>query len=210
MTFRDRVDAGRQLAAALASERVRQPVVIGLPRGGVPVAREVAQALHAPLDVIVVRKLGVPGHEELGMGAISEDDVVVFNQDVIDSGGIGKEAVDAALARERRTLDARRDSIRAAHAPVPLKGRTVIVVDDGIATGVDARAACRVARSRGAARVVLAVPVAPADWRERLAREADAFVAVEEDPFFAAVGAYYDDFSPTSDDEVLQCLTTTS
>lgn len=206
MSFTDRIDAGRRLAPHLQKYANEHPLVIGLPRGGVPVAREVADALHAPLDVIVVRKIGVPGHEELGLGAISEDGVVVYNDDVRTAARVPEQELQAALARERATLAQRLQGIRAQLPQAPLAGRTVIIVDDGVATGIDARAACRVARLRGAKRVVLATPAAPDDWRRRLAGEADDFVAVEESPFFGAVGEFYDDFSPTSDEEVLACL----
>jgi len=206
MPFADRVDAGRRLVAVLAEYRDRKPVVIGLPRGGVPVAREVAKALDAPLDVIVVRKLGVPGHEELGLGAIGEDDVVVFNEDVLRMAEVAQDEVDAAIDRETAVLRRRVTQIRAMHPAVPLSGRVVIIVDDGLATGISARAACRVAVKRGAASVVLATPVAPSDWRKRLAGEADAFVAAEESDEFMAVGQFYEDFSPVSDEEVLRCL----
>lgn len=206
MSFNDRVDAGRQLGAALRGYAEGHPIVLGLPRGGVPVAREVARALQAELDVIVVRKIGVPGHEELGLGAIAEEDVVVFNEDVRAGAQVSEQDLEGALARERAVLQQRLARIRESVPQIPVAGRTVIIVDDGVATGIDARAACRVARARGAAHVVLATPVAPDDWRERLAGEADAYVAVEESPFFGAVGEFYDDFRPTSDEEVLACL----
>lgn len=204
--FHNRTDAGTQLAAKLASYASQDPVVIGLPRGGVPVACVVAKALHAPLDVIVVRKLGVPVNPELGFGAVSEEHVVVFNQEVIRLADIEEIDIEATIDRERRELNRRITAIRKRFPEHALKGRTVIIVDDGIATGIDAKAACRVARARGAARVVLATPVAPRDWRITLAREADEFVAVIEDPDFLAVGAYYLDFAQTSDDEVLAAL----
>ena len=206
MPFRDRLDAGERLAAVLQPYAQRHPVVIGLPRGGVPVAKVVAEALQAPLDVIVARKLGVPGHEELGLGAIAEDGVVVFNQDVLRMCGASQADIDREIAIERLTLEQRLAAIRAVHPAVPLAGRLVIIVDDGIATGITARAACRVAHARGAATVVLATPVAPDDWRRRLADAADVLVAVEEAPDFMAVGQFYDDFTSTSDEEVLACM----
>ena len=204
--FRDRADAGRQLAAKLTAYAEQHPVVIGLPRGGVPVAAEVAHALHAPLDVIVVRKLGTPGNPELGFGAVSEEDVVVFNHEVIRHAGLWQSDIDRTIARERIELQRRLMLLRERHRQIPLKGQTVIIVDDGIATGIDARAACRVARARGAARVVLAMPVAPDDWTITLEREADAFVAVHEDRALGAVGAFYDDFTQVDDDVVARCL----
>lgn len=204
--FSDRADAGRKLAARLAQFRTQSPVVIALPRGGVPVAFEVAHVLHAPLDVVVVRKLGAPDNPELGFGAVSEEDVVVFNHDIVKALGISRAWIDQAIARERTTLRHRLNEIRARHPQLDLKGRVVMVVDDGIATGIDAKAACRVVRARGAKRVVLAMPVAPTDWRLTMAREADDFVAVEEDPDFMAVGAYYENFQQVSDTEVSRCL----
>lgn len=204
--FRDREDAGIQLATRLKQFGAQQPVVIGLPRGGVPVACVIAKTLHAPLDVIVVRKLGVPTNPELGFGAVSEEHVVVYNQDLIRLADIEQIDIDATIDRERREMNRRVTEIRKRFPEQPLKGRNVIIVDDGIATGIDAKAACRVARARGAARVVLATPVAPRDWKMTLAREADDFVAVLEDPEFVAVGAYYLDFTQVSDDEVLATL----
>lgn len=204
--FRDRVDAGEQLAAKLVAYAGQSVVVIGLPRGGIPVAREVAKALHAPLDVIVVRKLGTPGNQELGFGAVSEEEVVVFNHDLIRSLGIWQSDIDRTIARERQELTRRLNGIRSRYAQQVLKDRVVIVVDDGIATGIDAKAACRVARARGAKFVVLATPVAPSDWKATMEREADVLVAVHEDPLFMAVGAYYEDFTQVSDEQVLECM----
>jgi len=153
-----------RLAVHVRAQHPEDPVVIGLPRGGVPVARAVADVLRAPLDVIVVRKLGVPGHEELGLGAVAEDAVVVFNEDVLRTCGASAAEVDAEIAAETAVLRDRVARIRAVQPALPLVGRTVVIVDDGVATGISARAACRVARSRGAAAVWLAVPVAPSDW----------------------------------------------
>lgn len=206
MRFRDRADAGRRLATRLQAMHPVDPVVIGLPRGGVPVAKAVAGLLQAPLDVIVVRKLGVPGHEELGLGAVAEDSVVVFNEDVLRTCGATAAEVDAEIDHETAVLHDRVTRIRAAHAAVPLVGRSVLIVDDGVATGISARAACRVARARGAAEVWLATPVAAPDWRDRLAGEADCLVAVEEPGDFGAVGWFYEEFTQVSDDEVLRCL----
>ena len=204
--FADRRDAGQRLGARLRDMALDRPVVLGLPRGGVPVAREVAASLAAPLDVIVVRKIGVPGQAEVGMGAVAEDGIVVWNDDIRAQLALPAIALDASVATARAALDERVGRIRAAHPQLPVRGRTAVIVDDGVATGIDARAACRCARARGAARVVLAVPVAPTEWTSRLAGEADALVAVETDADFTAVGSYYDDFGQTSDDEVLACL----
>ena len=206
MAFIDRADAGRRLAARLQHLRGDQVVVLGLPRGGVPVAYEVARALDAPLDVIVVRKLGVPFQPELAMGAIGEEGVRIINEEVVSIAGISASQLDEVEARERTELEVRVRRFRGGRPPIGLEGRIVVVVDDGIATGSTARAACQVARARGAARVVLAVPVAPPDWRGRLGKFADELVCLHTpDPFYA-VGQFYDNFTQTSDEEVVACL----
>ncbi len=206
MTFIDRADAGRRLAARLQPLRGEAVVVLGLPRGGVPVAYEVARALDAPLDVIVVRKLGVPFQPELGMGAIGEDGVRIINEEVIHVAGVSASQLDEVEARERAELERRVRRFRGDRPRVALKGRTVVVVDDGIATGSTARAACQVARAQGAARVVLAVPVAPRDWEVRFGADADEFVCLDTPEPFYAIGQFYDDFAQTSDEEVIACL----
>ena len=204
--FRDRIDAGVQLAAALGRFGGPDTVVVGLPRGGVPVAAEVARALAAPLDVILVRKLGVPFQPELGMGAIGEGGVRVVNLDIVRMAGVGGSELAAVEARERDELRRRGDLYRQGRTRVPLAGRTVVIVDDGVATGSTAKAACEVARAEGARRVVLAVPVAPSDWTRRLAGVADEFVAVATPHDFSGVGQFYADFSQTPDSEVIACL----
>ncbi len=204
--FRDRRDAGRQLAARLRHLRGEHPVVVGLPRGGVPVAFEVARALDASLDVIVVRKLGVPFQPELGMGAIGEDGVRVLNDDVVRRARVGPAEVAAAEARERREVERRANRYRSGRPMIPLTGRTVIVVDDGIATGGTARAALQVARAHGARRVVLAVPVAPRESVVEMGTIADEVVALETPTPFYAVGEWYAHFSQTPDDEVIGLL----
>ncbi|MFD7735162.1 phosphoribosyltransferase family protein [Kitasatospora phosalacinea] len=208
MHFTDRADAGRRLAEALLSGApdLRGAVVVALPRGGAPVAAEVAAALGAELDVCVVRKVGVPGQPEVAMGAVGEDGARVVNQQVVDAVGVPPEAFAAVEARERAELARRAAAYRRGRAPVPLAGRTVLVVDDGVATGSSALAACRIVRARGAARVVLAVPVAPHDWAERLGGAADAYVAVHAPEGFRAVGEFYRDFRQTTDAEVLAAL----
>jgi putative phosphoribosyl transferase len=208
--FADRVDAGRQLAEPLRRFAGPGTVVVGLPRGGVVVAAEVASALGAPLDVILVRKLGVPFEPEWAMGAIGEDDVRVVDQRVLAMAGVEPDDVARVEERERAELRRRTERYRAGRPRIPLAGKVVLVVDDGIATGSTARAACQVARVEGAARVVLAVPVAPPDWEERLAGEADEFVTVATPASFFAIGQFYDDFGQTSDDEVLACLSGTA
>lgn len=206
MLFADRTDAGRRLGAILQHLRHEPLVVLGLPRGGVPVAFEVAKALEAPLDVIVVRKLGVPFQPELAMGAVGEDGVRIINDEVVRMAGVSSEELAAVEARERAELERRARRFRGDRPRLPLGGRTALVIDDGIATGSTARAACQVARAQGAARVVLAVPVAPQGWTERMDGDADEFVCVSTPAPFFAIGQFYSDFSQTSDDEVLDCL----
>jgi len=205
VTFTDRSDAGWRLGEALESYRGEDVVVLGLPRGGVPVAYQVACALGAPLDVIVVRKLGVPFQPEVAMGAIGEDGVRVLDSAMVARADVSEAEVAAVERREQEVLAARLRRYRRGRDRIDLRGRTAIVVDDGVATGSTARAACRIARLLGAVQVVLAVPVGPPDTLDGLP-EADAVVAVEEPADFRAVGFHYDDFSPTSDDEVVVLL----
>ncbi|KAB8171024.1 phosphoribosyltransferase [Streptomyces sp. 3MP-14] len=206
MRFADRREAGRRLARELAPLRGRNVVVLGLPRGGVPVAAEVATALGAPLDVAVVRKLGLPAQPELAMGAIAEDGARVLNDQVVGGARVNEDALDGVEARERAELDRRSLAYRGERPRVSVVDRTVVVVDDGIATGATARAACRSARTRGAARVVLAVPVAPTDWERRIGGEADELVCPEVVDDFLAVGQFYADFAQTTDEEVVELL----
>ncbi|GAA2485106.1 phosphoribosyltransferase family protein [Terrabacter carboxydivorans] len=205
VVFDDRVDAGRRLSHLLMELRGEDVVVLGLPRGGVPVAAVVAEALGAPLDVIVVRKLGVPVHAELAMGAIGEGGVKVVDHALLARARVSDEELESVERRERAVLDARVERVRRGRPRADLQGRVAVVVDDGIATGATARVACRVARQLGARRVVLAVPVAPAETVRDLP-EADAVVCVSAPEHFRAVGAHYDDFTPTSDDEVVRLL----
>jgi len=204
--YRDREDAGRKLAARLAPLSEDRPVVVGLPRGGVPVAFEVATVLHAPLDVVVVRKLGVPIQPELGMGAIGEDGVLILNEDVVRALAIRRDELEAVVTREQEELARRQRLYRGNRPPVPVADRTVILVDDGIATGVTAIAAARVLRERGAKRVVLAVPVGPPDAAARFTEEVDDFVCLQAPEWFFAVGACYEHFDQTSDEEVSELL----
>ena len=206
MPFRDRREAGQRLAERLSGLRSSRPLVLGLPRGGVPVAFEVARELDAPLDVLVVRKLGVPFQPELGMGAVGEDGVRVLNPDVLREAGVTDTQLTEVEARERAEVEQRAARLRRGRAPISLTDRTVVIVDDGLATGGTARAAIRVARARGAARVVLAVPVAPPDTVGALSREADDVVSVETPEPFFAIGGWYADFTPTSDQEVVDLL----
>ncbi len=203
--FADRVDAGRRLAERLEHLRGQDIVVLGLPRGGVPVAFEVAQALNAPLDVIVVRKLGVPSQPELAMGAIGEGGVRVLEPAVLRRARVTDEELNMVETRERAVLEARIDHLRRGRERVSLTGRIAVIVDDGIATGSTARVACSVARRLGAARVVLAVPVAPADTLQTMPG-VDEVVCVAVPWRFRAVGCHYRDFSPTTEDDVMVLL----
>lgn len=203
--FADRREAGRVLAARVEHLRDQHPVVLGLPRGGVPVAAEVAQALDAPLDALVVRKLGVPTQPELAMGAVGEDGVEVLDRVLMAQAGVDEAQLAAVERRERAIVRERADRLRRGRPAVDLLGRVVLVVDDGIATGSTARAGCIIARHRGAARVVLAVPVMPAGTPERLP-EADEVVSVLAPHHLRAVGEFYEDFSPTTDDDVAALL----
>jgi uncharacterized protein (TIGR00369 family) len=206
MRFRDRSDAGRRLASRLQFLRSEDVVVLGLPRGGVPVAAEVARTLHAPLDVILVRKLGVPAQPELGLGAIGESGARVINQEVVRYAHVSEEQIAQVEAKERAELQRRAQRFRGDAPHEPLAGRTAIIVDDGIATGSTARAACQVARALGAAVVVLAVPVAPPGADRALQGDADEVICLEMPDRFMAIGEWYEDFAQTSDEEVVALL----
>ncbi|MGW1377435.1 phosphoribosyltransferase family protein [Streptomyces sp. NPDC002446] len=206
MLFTDRTDAGKRLAEALRHLKGEDPVVLGLPRGGVPVAFQVARALKAPLDVIVVRKLGVPYQRELGFGAIGEGGVRVISDDIVRRGRLDQTDLDSVQQAEEAELLRQAHRFREGRPRLHLEGRTAIVVDDGIATGSTAAAACEVVRAQGAARVVLAVPVAPPDAADRLRSKVDEFVCLSTPFGFAAVGEWYRDFSQTPDDEVVSLL----
>lgn len=206
MYFEDRLDAGRRLAAAVEHLKAEQVVVLGLPRGGVPVAAQVAEALGAPLDVVVVRKLGVPYQPELGMGAIGEGGVRVVNDEVVRMARVSRRQLAQVEEGERAELQRRVDRYRRGRPRVDFRGRTVVVVDDGIATGSTARAACQVAQALGAARIVLAVPVAPPEWTYALEDVADELVCLDTPGQFFGIGQFYADFAQTTDDEVIACL----
>ncbi|WP_030715970.1 phosphoribosyltransferase [Streptomyces sp. NRRL S-237] len=206
MLFTHRADAGERLAEALRHLKGEDPVVLGLPRGGVPVAYRVARALGAPLDVVVVRKLGVPHHRELGFGAIGEGGVRVISEDIVRGGRLSPQDIASVEHAEAAELARQAARFRGDRPRVPLDGRTVVVVDDGIATGATAAAACEVVRAQGAARVVLAVPVAPPDAVARLGSVADEVVCLATPHAFRAVGEWYQDFSQTPDEEVVFLL----
>jgi putative phosphoribosyl transferase len=204
--FRDRRDAGRLLARRLESLRGQDVVVLGLPRGGVPVAAEAARALGAPLDVIVVRKVGVPFQHELAMAAVGEGGVVVVNDRVVGLARVDPEELERAERRERAELESRVRTLRGNRRRIPLTGRTAVLVDDGIATGSTARAACAVARALGTARIVFAAPVCAREAARQLAAEVDELVCLETPRDFGAVGQFYVDFRPTEDAEVIELL----
>jgi predicted phosphoribosyltransferase len=205
--FRDRAEAGRRLAAMLAGYAGRPDVIVlGLPRGGVPVAYEVAQSLGAPLDVFVVRKIGVPGEPELAMGAIATGRVRVLNPDVVAELAIDQRTIDAVTARETEELERRERAYRGDRPPPEVRARTVILVDDGLATGATMRAAAAALRQQDPARIVVAVPTAAPETCEELRHEVDEVICAETPARFIAVGHYYNDFRDTTDDEVRDLL----
>ncbi len=206
--FRDRRDAGAVLAAQLTSAYAGRDdvVVLGLPRGGVPVAAEVAQRIEAPLDVLVVRKLGVPGHEELAMGAIGSGDVRVLDQGIIDRLGVAEHEVERVAGRELTELARREATYRGGRRPLDVAGRTVLLVDDGLATGASMRAAVLAVRRRGPAAVVAATPVGPVSTVSRLCELCDDVVVAATPSQFVAVGMHYADFTATTDAQVREAL----
>ena len=208
MPFKDRSYAGRKLSRALAHYRNREPVVLALPRGGVPVGAEVAKALDAPLDLILVRKIGVPFQPELAMGAIVDgnEPLVVRNENVIRLLGIDEAAFKAVCDDELAELERRRQRYLGGRQQAEIAGRTAIVIDDGLATGATTRAALRATRRRNPKTLVLAIPVAPTDSLGDMRGEADEVVCLESYPDFGAIGLYYSDFSPVPDQEVIELL----
>src|SRR5947208_7072685 len=206
--FENRAEAGRQLAEKLDKYAGRDDVIVlGLARGGVPVAFEVAQRLHAPLDVFIVRKLGVPGFEELAAGAIASGGVRVLNQDVVRAIPHAEEAIEAVTARETAELERREQIYREGRPPPALRGRIAILVDVGLATGAPMRAAVKALRQRGAAKIVVAVPVGPPDTCHEIEEQTDETICLSTPEFFQAVGQYYEDFSQTTDEDVRELLT---
>ena len=205
--FRDRQEAGQVLAASLRRFAGRSDVIVlALPRGGVPVAVEVARALNAPMDVLIVRKLGLPGHEELAMGAVASGGVLVTNAELVRALGIPQRLIEARAREARVELDRRERCYRQGRPPPDLRGRTVIVIDDGLATGATTRAALGAVRALGASRVVVAVPVAAPEAVADLARDADEVVCPRTPEPFFAIGAWYEDFPQFDDDEVRSLL----
>jgi len=208
MIFEDRRDAGRRLAVPLLRFKGQRPIVLALPRGGVPVGYEIARALDAPLDVIVVRKLGAPGQPELGIGAVVDGDhpQSVLNEEVVHELHVSSRFLESEIATELAEVHRRQALYRGGRPPLAVAGRVVIVVDDGIATGGSMRAALRGIRRAGPRRLVLAVPVAPPDTIEALRADVDEVVCLSTPAWFGAVGNFYRDFSQTTDDEVVELL----
>lgn len=207
MRFRDRADAGRQLADLLLEHRVPEPtVVLGLPRGGIPVAAEVARALRAPLEVFVARKIGAPGHEEFGIGAVAEGSDEVVVSDAAGRVGVGPAQLGPLAARAREELERRVDTYRQDRPLPELSGRSIVLVDDGLATGVTAEAALRALSRHDPQRLILAIPVCAADTRDRLLGLADEVVCLAAPRNFRAVGQWYAQFDQTTDAEVLALL----
>jgi len=206
--FTDRKAAGRELAAALMRFKAESPVVLAVPRGGVPVAYEVARALEAPLDIIVARKLGAPGHHELGLGAIVDGDhpQSVLNEDIIRELGVSAQYIQTEIETELKEIRRRQTAYRKGRPAAEVAGRTVIVIDDGIATGGSIRAALRGVKRMGPGKLVLAVPVAPPETIAAMGGEADEIVCLEAPEYFMAIGEFYDDFRQTRDDEVIELL----
>ena len=205
MRFRDRYDAGRRLARLLERYRKERPVILGLPRGGVVVGSEVARALDAPLDVLIVRKLGVPGAEEVAMGAVAAGATLV-DADLVARLGISQAAIAEIVRRESLEMSRRERAYRGARPPVEVAGRSVILVDDGLATGATAQAAVRSLRHRAPRQIIFAAPICSGDGAAALRTVADQVECLECPPVMQAVGWWYEDFSPTTDAEVVKCL----
>jgi putative phosphoribosyl transferase len=207
LPFEDRAYAGRLLGQALAKYANRPDVIVlALPRGGVPVGFEAAQAINASLDIMLVRKLGTPGHEELAMGAIASGGITVFNAELVSRLHIGPELMEAAIKREQQELERREQAYRGNHSPPVVENRHVILVDDGLATGASMRAAVAALRQRNPASIIVAIPVAPPDTVEVLKEEADEVICLAMPEPFLAVGRWYRDFSQTSDEDVKSLL----
>ncbi len=207
LPFKNRKSAGNLLAQALSAYRDRQDlVVLALPRGGVPVGAKVAEAMDAPLDVMIVRKLGTPGQEELAMGAIASGGIRVLNEELVTFAGIDQETIDEVSTLEQKELERQEKIYRGGRARVDLEGQTVLLVDDGLATGTTMRAAVQATRAEGAAVIVVAIPVAPPDTIEQLYNIADDVVCLQSPEPFGGVGLWYLDFRQTTDQEVIDLL----
>lgn len=206
--FRDRAEAGRMLGAEIAALKLREPIVLALPRGGVPVACEVAVAVGARVDVVIVRKVGAPGNPELAVAAVVDGDPpdVVLNREIVEAYGLDDAEIAALIARERPELERRRAVYRGGRAPLSVRGKSVIVVDDGAATGTTMKVAARAIRRRSAASVILALPVASADAVSDLQQESDKVVCLSQPPRFRALSYHYRDFHQLDDAEVLDLL----
>jgi predicted phosphoribosyltransferase len=208
--FRNRHDAGKFLAGKLKHLAGDEVVILALPRGGLPVAYEIAQALHAPLDIFIVRKLGVPIHEELAMGAIASGGVRVLNEEIIRRLGINKRMIDAATAEEQRELERREREYRRGREPIDVAGRIAVLVDDGLATGATMKAAVQALRKRNPKRIIVAVPVGAAETCEQFESEVDEIVCGKRPVDLGAVGMWYEDFTQTTDEEVCELLDRTA
>ena len=206
MIFKNRIEAGKLLATLLENMVSKNPMILGLTRGGVPVANEVARALHRPMDVLIVRKLGVPWHPELAFGAIGEEDELYINHQIVDQLEISKEAINGAISREKEEIRERQLKFRNGRSISDLSGKCVIIVDDGIATGATAEVACRIAKKMGALEVILAAPVGAKESIERLSKVADKCSIFYIPENLSAVGEWYLDFSPTTDEEVAKLM----
>lgn len=207
MLFKDRLDAGRQLASQLTQfAEAKDVIVLGLARGGVVVAAEIAHALHVVLDVIIVRKIGAPYNEEFALGALSENDVVILDQKVVAALGVSQEYLKAEVARQKELLDQRLKMYRHARIPVSLQGKTVILVDDGLATGASMQCAIQSVRKGNPGKIIVALPVAAPDSLQKISHEVDEVVCLTSPFSFEAVGAFYAHFPQVSDREVIKCL----
>lgn len=204
--FRDRADAGEQLAQLIEDRDIEADVVLAIPRGGLPVGRVVADALGIPLDIIAARKIGAPGNPELAIGAVAADGSVWLNDRLIDQIGVDDEYIEEGIDRERENARAKVDRYRGDHPTPELSGKRVLIVDDGVATGATTTACIRQARNAGADRVILGVPVGPPDSIDRLRSEVDEMICVETPPHFGAVGQFYESFIQVTDEEAIEYL----
>lgn len=204
--FRDREEAGKLLAGELIEYRGKETVVLGIPRGGVAVAREIAKALDADMDIVLAHKLGTPGHEELAMGSVSEDGTLFLNQGLVREFDIGETYIQQEKARQLAEIKRRAELIRQVRPKIPLAGRIVIITDDGVATGATTQAALWAVRAEHPKKLIAAIPVGPEDTIKRLAEDVDEMLCLRMPPLFAAVGQFYEQFHPVEDEEVLRIL----